>query len=145
MIYVSSDWHGYSPEKIKALLARASFGDGDFLYVLGDVIDRGDFGIELIKWLMSEPNMRLILGNHEGLLISNAWVFSRITDDSLDELDNAKIRAMGMWMRDGGDPTMKALAKESEEVRADILEYLKCECPLYEQINVGGREILLCY
>ena len=30
MIYVSSDWHGCPPDKIKRLLDRAGFGDDDF-------------------------------------------------------------------------------------------------------------------
>ena len=45
MIYVISDLHGYSIEKLKKLLETAKFGKEDFLYILGDVIDRnGDGG-----------------------------------------------------------------------------------------------------
>lgn len=41
MIYVTSDLHGYSLEKFKDLLNKVGFCDDDFLYILGDVIDRG--------------------------------------------------------------------------------------------------------
>jgi serine/threonine protein phosphatase 1 len=40
MIYVISDLHGYPIEKLKKLLEKANFGEDDFLYILGDVIDR---------------------------------------------------------------------------------------------------------
>ena len=69
MIYVSSDWHGVSVDKIKNLLEKARFSEDDFLFVLGDIIDRGDHGIELIKYIMFEPNIKLIRGNHEQMLI----------------------------------------------------------------------------
>ena len=46
MTYVISDLHGYSIEKLKMLLKKANFGEDDFLYILGDVIDRnGDGGV----------------------------------------------------------------------------------------------------
>ena len=48
MIYVSSDLHGYPLSGFQKLLSRAGFSDSDYLFVLGDVIDRnGDGGIGL--------------------------------------------------------------------------------------------------
>ena len=41
MIYVISDLHGYPFDKFMALLKKAGFSENDFLYVLGDVVDRG--------------------------------------------------------------------------------------------------------
>ena len=41
MIYVISDLHGYPFEKFKILLEKAEFSNNDFLFILGDVIDRG--------------------------------------------------------------------------------------------------------
>ena len=71
MLYVISDLHGYPLEKLKMLLAKANFSDNDFLYILGDVVDRnGDGGVEILEWLLSQPNAQLILGNHEAMLLS---------------------------------------------------------------------------
>ena len=42
MIYVISDLHGYPHEKLLALLDKAGFGRDDFLYILGDVVDRNE-------------------------------------------------------------------------------------------------------
>ena len=62
MTYVISDLHGYKLEKLKKLLAKADFGEDDFLYILGDVVDRnGDGGVEILEWLLSQYNVQLIL------------------------------------------------------------------------------------
>lgn len=62
MTYVISDFHGYPLEKLKMLLAKANFGEDDFLYILGDVVDRNnDGGVEILEWLLSQYNVQLIL------------------------------------------------------------------------------------
>lgn len=72
MIYVISDLHGFSLKKFKMLLRKARFLDNDFLYILGDVIDRnGDGGVELLCWIMEQKNIKFILGNHESMLLKN--------------------------------------------------------------------------
>ena len=44
MNFVISDLHGYSHDRFIELLEKAKFSDDDFLYILGDVIDRnGDY------------------------------------------------------------------------------------------------------
>lgn len=60
MVYVTSDLHGYPPEAFMKLLDRAGFTGDDFLFVLGDVIDRGEYGAELLLWLTEQPNVQLI-------------------------------------------------------------------------------------
>ena len=49
MIYAASDLHGCSVESFQALLDSAGFSEEDFLYILGDVIDRGEYGAELLS------------------------------------------------------------------------------------------------
>ena len=58
MIYVISDLHGYPLEKFKTLLKKANFTDNDFLYILGDVIDRnGDAGVEMLRRCFCHVNL----------------------------------------------------------------------------------------
>ena len=64
MIYVTSDLHG-SFKEFKELLKLINFNDDDYMYILGDVIDRGDEPIELIRYIMNSPNIELLMGNHE--------------------------------------------------------------------------------
>ena len=145
MIYVISDLHGYPMERFLQLLEKASFGKDDFLYILGDVVDRnGDGGVEMLQWLMYQTNVELIMGNHEAMLLSNAFVFDEITDDSIESYTAEKIDMLTRYQLDGGDVTLKAMQKLSKDTQQDILDYL-CDCPLYEMIDVGGKTYFLVH
>ena len=77
MIYAASDLHGYPLDDFLRLLEKAEFGDGDVLYILGDVIDRnGDGGVAMLRWIMTRPNVRLLMGNHEDMLLSCSFLFN---------------------------------------------------------------------
>ena len=44
--------------------------DDDFLYILGDVIDRnGDGGVAMLRWIIARPNVQLLMGNHEAMML----------------------------------------------------------------------------
>lgn len=64
IVYVCSDLHGCPIEKFKKLLVSVNFSPDDTLYVLGDVIGRDPDGINLLRWMMIQPNMELILESH---------------------------------------------------------------------------------
>lgn len=144
MVYVTSDWHGYSTKKIKALLSRVGFSKDDFLFILGDVIDRGEDGIKLLKEIMYEPNIELILGNHEVMMLSCAFLFEELTESSLDSLSAREMSAYRNWKRNGAEPTIRALRKETPELRAEILDYLS-DAPLYDTVTVGGKDFVLVH
>ncbi len=144
MIYISSDWHGVPLPTILSLLDMASFSDDDFLFVLGDVIDRGEHGVTLLSWLMEQPNAELLLGNHEAMLLDCAFLFREITDDTVAELQVEDLSALHRWQNNGGDPTITALCRESAASRAAILAYLR-EAPHYEAVTVGDRDYLLVH
>ncbi len=144
MIYVTSDLHGYPVEKFRALLAKAEFSEEDYCFVLGDVIDRGPEGVELLKWLMDQPNIELILGNHEAMLLACSFVFKLLREEGDQELDYEAYLLYMNWMNNGGGPTMEALAKCDPETAALIEEYLR-GAPLYDSVRVGDREFLLVH
>ena len=147
MIYVTADLHGIHPEKFRVLLAKAEFSDDDFLFILGDVIDRGEYGAELLTWLTQQPNIQLILGNHEALLLSCAFLFADVNEDSLNALTVENMKLVQNWVDNGGNPTMKGfrkLLKQDPELVQGILEYLQ-DCPLYEEVEVDGREYVLVH
>ena len=53
MTYVISDLHGYPHERFMKLLEKAGFSDRDFLYILGDVVDRRLSGGSCIRIMYS--------------------------------------------------------------------------------------------
>ena len=144
MIYVTSDLHGRK-DLFDKLLSAAGFSDGDWLYILGDVIDRhGNGGVDILKWLLFQPNVQLILGNHEAMLLSNRWLFEEINEESVDSVGEGDISTLATWEMNGGSLTMKALAAEPAETRQDILDYLN-DCPLMEAVSVNGRDYVLVH
>ena len=147
-VYVTSDLHGLPLKGLKLLLDSANFNDNDWLYILGDVIDRqNDGGIEILKWLIDQPNAQLILGNHEAMLLSCDFVFDEITDKTIGNLTQKKMDLLMNYTQNGGDVTLKALRnlmQTAPDIVTDILEYLR-EAPIYETASVGGRDFLLVH
>ena len=144
-VYVMSDLHGMSLAEFKSLLAQAEFCENDFLYILGDVIDRrGDGGVSILRWLMTAPNAQLILGNHEAMLLSCSFLFEEITEDSISDLDEEKMYMLDTYTDSGGEVTLDALRKLDKETVKDILDYLR-DCPLYDTLTVNGRDFILVH
>ena len=147
MVYAASDLHGCAVEEFEALLDRAGFREEDELFVLGDVIDRGDHGAELLLWLTQQPNVQFILGNHEAMMLACAFLFDEVTDKSLDSLTVDDLKRMNHWQRNGGGTTisgMRKYLKEDPELVEGMLEYLR-EAPLYDTVEAGGRKFILVH
>ncbi len=144
MVYVISDLHGYPLEKFQELLDRASFLDGDYCFLLGDVIDRGEHGVALLEWLMYQPNIQLIIGNHEAMMLACRFLFQEITEKSIADLSSEKLELYNTWLKNGGQPTIRALAELDKESREDIFEFLT-DAPSYETLKIGGKEYILTH
>lgn len=147
MIYVSADLHGCNPQVFQQLLNRANFGEDDFLFILGDVIDRGDWGAELLLFMTQQPNIQLILGNHEAMLLSCSFLFQEVNEESLDSLTVEQINLMQNWIDNGGSPTLKGfqkLLKKDPEAVEGILDYLQ-DAPLFEALEVNGQNFVLVH
>lgn len=148
MIYVISDLHGYPLPRFLQLLKKADFSEDDFLFILGDVIDRnGDGGVAMLRWLLWQPNVELLLGNHEAMLLSCDFLLDEITEEGIEQLTPEKLSLLANYMHNGGDVTLKSLRKlaaASREEVYDILDYLR-EAPLYETVSAGGRDFLLVH
>ena len=148
MFFVTSDLHGYPLEQFQKLLDAAGFREDDELYVLGDVIDRhGDGGVKTLLWMMEQPNVTLLRGNHEAMLLGCEFLFTAITDDSLRQLSSDELSGLSHWMANGAQPTLDALRSlknQSPEQLADLLDYLR-EAPLYAAVSAGERDFILTH
>lgn len=92
--YVMSDMHGEA-NRFHAMLEKNRFSAGDTLYILGDVIDRGADGINLLLEIMQKPNVVMLLGNHEYMMIQY------LSPD-------ATAIEIHRWNRNGNAPTLAA-------------------------------------
>ena len=80
MTYVMSDIHGQY-DKYLAMLDKIAFSDDDTLYILGDVLDRGEQPVELLWDMSLRPNVIPILGNHE---VIASTLLRALCDGTLD-------------------------------------------------------------
>ena len=62
--YVVSDIHGQY-DLFNKLLKEISFNSKDKMYILGDILDKGNKSLELVDFIRKNKNMICILGNHE--------------------------------------------------------------------------------
>ena len=127
-VYVMSDIHGEA-DLFHAMLKQIRFSQNDTLYILGDVIDRGPDGIALLQEIMHTPNMVMLLGNHEDMML-------RCCHKNVTALDCLR------WSRNGNQSTVAAFRRlESREKRA-MIEYLSA-LQTHVPITVGGFPTIL--
>ena len=95
MIYCMADLHGERDFFLR-MLEQIRFSDTDHLYILGDVIDRGTGGIDLLEQIMEAPNMTMLLGNHEQMCLSTLGPHN-------------EYGARELWRQNGGMVTYRQL------------------------------------
>lgn len=144
MHYVISDLHGYPPESFLRLLEQAAFSAEDTLYVLGDVIDRREDGPRLLRWMMRQPNVRVLLGNHEAMMLACESFIDGTPMDAPCNLSYTKQRTFALWEQNGGVATQYGLSAMRDKEIAYMLAWLR-ERPLYEEIVVGERRYVLTH
>ena len=143
MIYCTTDLHGYSLENFQRFLNKVGFCDDDFLYILGDVIDRGPDSVKLLKWIISKKNVQLILGNHEHMLLGCDFP-DDVTDELIANLTGSKRISYEMWIGNSGYVTRDALLTTRASQIKSIMEYLR-KAPLYKTLTVNGRNFILVH
>lgn len=133
--YVLSDIHG-NERRFNAIMEKIDLQQEDTLYILGDAIDRHPDGIRILRRLMAMPNVRMILGNHEYMML-------RALGDPVDSnADDGG--ALSHWYRNGGEVTHSAWNVLGEQERRRIRDYLH-SLPLNIDVEVGGRKYKLVH
>ena len=140
MIYAVSDLHGCF-EKYEALMDHLKLSDKDTLYVLGDIVDRGDGGIRIILDLLSRKNVVCLRGNHD----HTAFLCLSHLADAKDGLDSDRLmEAFRLWLSDGGAPTLNSFIELDETEQQRVLNFLN-SLPYYKEINVRGKRFFLAH
>lgn len=143
-IYCISDIHGDYEKYIK-MLEFINFSDKDVLYVIGDVIDRGNQSIRILQDMMLRDNVIPIIGNHEYMAISCLkFLMNDITEDNIKNIADDIIQGLLEWQNVGGQTTMDEFHKLEREEQQDIIDYLE-EFSLYETARIHGNEFVLVH
>lgn len=127
MRYIVADIHGCYNEFME-LLHAIGFSSQDELFVLGDCMDRGPHPIAVIQQLISMPNARYVLGNHDAMMLSVLrCLTAEITAESIDTLKNQEqvSQIYSLWMNNGGEVTLGQFAALPQQQQEEILCYLK--------------------
>ena len=130
MIYCISDIHGCYDEFLQ-LLEKINFTPEDMIYFLGDAIDRGKEPIKCLLYVMETPNIHMLMGNHELMMID-----ALLNPDDMD--------AVYHWMRNGGECTLRQFLELGEEDRVKVMEYIE-KLPLLENVKVGEQNYVLVH
>lgn len=85
-----SDIHG-NLLMFKNILKRLNFNENDYLFILGDFVGKGEYGLEVIRYIMELTKMNntfVLMGNHE--MIAYSVYYNLNPDKFLDFLITSK-------------------------------------------------------
>lgn len=128
IIYVTSDLHGEYDLFIK-LLEEINFNkEIDKLYILGDVVDRGDKSIELLQFIYkNQDSMILLKGNHEDMMVN--------------ALSSGNYH---IWFPNGGASTYDSYYKLNESEQQKLFNYTS-NLPCLLQIKTNDKDYILSH
>ena len=147
MIYVMSDLHGCY-NKYKEMLEKIDFKDSDTLYILGDVVDRGEQPIDILFDMLSRSNVYPIIGNHEAFAVDILKMLSvEITEENFDNhINESLMHNLLEYQLNGGSTTISQFHKLSAAQREIVLEYLEEEFVPYDIVKLkNGNKFLLVH
>ena len=130
MHYILSDIHG-NKEAFDTMLSLIDLQPEDHLYILGDVIDRGVHGIELLQQIREMQNCTLLMGNHEYMMVN-----------AFRHPDNLHLKYI--WRNNGYMHTYDRFVDLTQEEQEDLLRYLE-SLPVQLEITVNRRRFILVH
>lgn len=109
-VYCCSDLHG----EFKLFKQIQSFlKEDDICYILGDSVDRGLYGIEIIKETMKDKRFKMLLGNHERMLM-----------DTWEEFLEGDSSGLYYYFMEGGRPTWESFFLLEQQEQCEIYYFL---------------------
>ena len=141
MTYCISDLHGCA-DKYRLLLKKIDLQPTDTLYVLGDCVDRGEHGIEILLDIAERENVVLLMGNHD--YIADA-LLSYLGKPLPAHVDKKTVDSMFHdWYRDGGGPTCREYRSLTKTERMKVHDLIN-NAKYHLEITVGGKTFHLSH
>ena len=145
MTYVKSDLHG-EYDKYLSMLDKIKFSDDDDLYILGDVVDRGQKPVEILRDMSMRHNVFPIMGNHDKMAIDVlSWLLDEVNEEKLyKNIDNESVYRLMVWRMNGAQTTIDGFQKLPKDERWFLLDYMKSFAP-YDVVKAGGKTFILVH
>lgn len=131
-IYVVADIAGRFSELTK-LLER--FEQPNQIVCVGDIVDRGTQSKEVVEYLMAHPEIVVLLGNHELLMLE-----AHHRQHAYVELPENYVPGPEHWLSQGGAQTLQSFGKVPDKV-LDWIAHL----PLQQEIEIEGKRYLITH
>lgn len=128
--YVFSDIHGHL-RPLERVIERIAPSDDDRFFCLGDMIDRGPDPLGTIRFVRALPNVCVLSGNHEDLMLT--WY--RNQNDPM---------ALADWAFNGGGVTLGGFQALDDAGRAELVAWLE-GLPAYAVCTAGDRTYALAH
>lgn len=145
MIYVIGDIHG-NKEKYDEMLSKISPAETDAVFVLGDVIDIGEYSIEILKDMMYRANVYPVLGEHEYMARKIfPLIYNAKTIEEAKEMLGAEDKAeFDKWLSMKSEKTVRDFLSLDDEDKESIIDYLS-EFQAFEEVEAGGKTFVLTH
>lgn len=135
--YCISDIHGHKTA-FDEMLDLIKFGTDDVLYILGDIIDKGEESAEMLLWAINDApdNVHFLMGNHEDMAASVI----------LRNPNTPFISSSDPWGWNGGVKTLNDICEQASEewIKGPLCEWLR-NLPMYYKVEVNNRKFLLVH
>ena len=139
MTYVLSDIHG-NLRRFESIMKQIKLHPDDTLYVLGDVVDRYPDGIKILRRVMKMPNVKMLIGNHEYMMLKAI----EHCKDAADEKENTNWKQRRLWYRNGGYVTHEHLKHIRKEYRTEVFDFIR-QLPMNLEVEVNGIKYKLVH
>ena len=132
MTYCISDIHGCYDE-FKEMMRKINFGPNDTLYILGDAIDRGADSIKCVRYIMDTPNIHMLMGNHEQMMMN------ALTSDF-----NKDPGCMANWLENGGTEVLREFCALPEDEQSAVMDFI-ANLPYLSEVKIGEQNYVLVH
>jgi len=124
-----SDIHGLY-QRYQVMLKEIALKETDHLFVLGDMIDRGPDGIEILQDLMARKNCVSFLGNHEHMMLTYI---------------EGSDRESWFYENNGGRQTYEKFLALDQSEQDRIIEYLRNETYIVKNLSIQENDYILSH
>ena len=144
MIYAVSDIHG-NFDKYTKMLEKINFSPNDTLYILGDVIDRGNDGFKILLDAAKRSNVTMLMGNHEAMALDALpSIINCIRKGKKVKITVKNADAIDLWFYNGGKSSLIDFLSLNADDRRFAWNCMN-SMPLYKEVEVGGQKFLLLH
>lgn len=145
MIYVIGDIHGCK-DKYDEMLSKLVLTDKDAVFVLGDVIDVGNEGIEILMDMVYRANIYPILGEREYYAKKFLPLIAEkgSAEKALDAIEGEEREMLSKWLSMKSEKTIEAFLRLGEGDREAVIDFLEEFVP-YEEIECKGKKFVLTH